>query len=134
MIVADTCLIAHLFNETEKTKSAQDILEKDSDWIVPSLWQEEYANILSKLARKENRDIKQVLSHFQYTVEQLQDHECLVDNQQALEISIFYKISVYDSHFVSLALDFNVLLITEDKEVLKRCPKLALNMRDFLKI
>ena len=57
MIVADTCLIFHLFNETVLTASAQEILDKDPYWILPPLWKEEYANVLSKLARKEFRVI-----------------------------------------------------------------------------
>lgn len=94
MIVADTCLIFHLFNETLLTANAQKILTKDSYWIVPPLWREEYANVLSKLARKENRDINQVIDHFKYTLEELKNCEISVDTKQALHISIEYKIRV----------------------------------------
>lgn len=64
VIVADTCLVIHLFNETVLPASAQEILDKDSYWILPSLWKEEYANVLSKLARKERRDVDEVINHF----------------------------------------------------------------------
>lgn len=133
MIVADTCLITHLFNQTELTPLAQKILAKDPYWIFPKLWQEEYANVLSKLARKEKRKAKEVVDHFNYTVNELKNHEIAIDNQKALEFSIEYKISVYDAHFVVLAKDFNTLLITEDKEILKNCREIAISMRDFLK-
>ena len=132
MIIADTCLITHLFNETAHTQTAQKVLKKDPCWILPAIWQEEYANVLSKLARKERKPIELVLGHFQYTVEQLKGSQLAVSNEKALRISIEYKISVYDAHFVSLAMDYNALLVTEDKEIVKNCPRHAVTMQNFL--
>lgn len=132
MIIADTCLIFHLFNETILTASAQEILKKDPNWVVPRLWQEEYANILSKLARKEHRSIDEVIDHFNYTVNELKHFEINVNVEKALEISLKYKISVYDAHFIALALDFNTLLVTEDEEILKNCSNLSINLHNFL--
>ncbi len=133
MIVADTCLVVHLFNETQLTGIAQKIQKKDASWIFPPLWQEEYANVISKLARKESRDIHEVIKHFSYVLDELRGCEIAVDSRKALKISIEYKISVYDAHFVALALDFDITLITEDKEVLKNCKGIAFSMNDFLK-
>lgn len=132
MIIADTCLVFHLFNETFLTATAQKILDKDPYWILPSLWREEYANVLSKLARKERRALDQVVNHFDYTIKELKNCEFTVDTKSALKISIDYKISVYDAHFIALAIDFNTLLVTEDKEILKNCSNLASSMYDFL--
>lgn len=133
MIVADTCLVFHLFNETAFTPIAQEILKLDSHWIVPPLWKEEYASILSKLARKEHRAINEVLKHFNYTSDKLKDFEIHVETNQALEIAIEYKISVYDAHFVVLAMNFNTLLVTEDREILKKCSPISRSMHQFIK-
>lgn len=133
MIVADTCLVFHLFNETLLTGSAQKIIDKDPYWVLPPLWREEYANVLSKLARKEGRAIDDVINHFNYTIDELKNCEINVDTKKALQISIEYKISVYDAHFVALAIDFNTLLVTEDKEIIKNCSHIALSLQDFLK-
>jgi predicted nucleic acid-binding protein len=133
MIIADTCLVFHLFNETLLTGIAQKILDKDPFWFLPSLWREEYANVLSKLARKEKRTAKEVIHHFNYTVDELKNGEIVVNTRKALQISIEYKISVYDAHFIVLAQDLNTLLVTEDKEILKNCPKLSVNLQNFLK-
>lgn len=88
MIIADTCLVFHLFNETLLTAHAQKILDKDSYWVLPPLWREEYANILSKLARKEGRVIDDVVNHFSYTINELKNCEINVDTKKALQISI----------------------------------------------
>jgi len=133
LIVADTCLIVHLFNETLLTDVAQKIQKKDASWILPLLWQEEYANVISKLARKESRDVHDVIKHFSYVLDELRGSEIDVDSRKALKISIEYRISVYNAHFVELALDFGVTLVTEDKEVLESCRAIARNMHDFLK-
>jgi predicted nucleic acid-binding protein len=132
MIIADTCVITHLFNATAQTQTAQKVLKKDPCWILPAIWQEEYANVLSKLARKERKPIEDVLGHFQYTVDRLKDSQLAVSNGKALQISIECKISVYDAHFVSLAMDYNTVLVTEDKEIIKNCPHHAVTMQGFL--
>ena len=133
MIVADTCLIFHLFNETALTEKAQRILEKDPNWIMPPLWREEYANVLSKLARKESRAVDEVIHLFKVTSDELSSCEIDVETVDALEIALEYKISVYDAHFVVLSKRFDVILLTEDKEILKKCSKFSLNLGDFLK-
>jgi predicted nucleic acid-binding protein len=133
VIIADTCLVFHLFNETLLTASAQKILARDPYWVLPPLWREEYANVLSKLARKKDRAIDDIIYHFNYTLEKLKNCEISVDTKKALQVSIEYKISVYDAHFVALAIDLNTLLVTEDKEILKNCTNLALSIQNFLK-
>ena len=133
MIVADTCLVVHLFNETLLTSIAQKILKKDPSWILPPLWKEEYANIISKLARKESRNVHEVIKHFSHVLDELHGSEVVIDSKEALKISIQYSISVYDAHFVGLAVNFDIPLVTEDKEVLKNCRGIACNMHDFSK-
>lgn len=133
MIVADTCLVFHLFNKTNLTLFAQDILEKDPYWILPPLWQEEYANVLSKLARKGLIAFADVIKHFKKTLDDLNRCEVSVDIERALEISINHKISVYDAHFITLAIENNSLVITEDKEILKNCPLHSSDLKSFLK-
>ena len=52
MIVIDTCIVFHLFNETSLNSKAQKLIEKSPHIILPPIWQEEYANILVKESRK----------------------------------------------------------------------------------
>lgn len=89
--------------------------------------------MFSKLARKEGRSIDDIINHFDYTIDKLKNCEINVDTKKALQVSIEYKISVYDAHFIALAIDFNTFLVTEDKEILKNCSHLALNIQNFLK-
>lgn len=86
----------------------------------------------SRFIEKERRSIDEVIDHFNYTLDELQNCKIIVDTKIALEISIKYKISVYDAHFISLAIDHNILLLTGDKEILKNCSNLSLSLHDYI--
>lgn len=132
MIVADTCLVVHLFNETRLTRVAQKIRETDPYWMLPSLWEEEYANVIAKLARKHAYPTNEVIEHFASVVNQLRDREVSINNEMALRIALERRISVYDAHFIALALDLGTVLVTEDEEILKKCSGTAVSMLHFV--
>lgn len=131
LIVADTCILVNLFNQTPLTKHAERVLDIDPQWMIPELWREEYANVICKLAQKEHRSIADVVGHYKYVLEELKDFERMVDPADALKFAFQQKISVYDAHFVVLAVELNTKVITEDLEILKKCPKYALSMKEF---
>lgn len=132
MIVADTNLLIHLFTQTELTQKAQEVLVKDSHWVVPPLWREEYANVLCKLVRNKTLSKEQAISHFNFVREQLKPNEVSVESAQALKIALEYGVSVYDAHFIALALSHNTVVVTEDQEMIKYCPAFAVDMQSFL--
>jgi predicted nucleic acid-binding protein len=132
MIVVDTCIIIHLYNSTELTALAQQVLEINPEWHVPAIWCEEYANVLAKLYKKTKCKADEVLTLFQTTSEELKNREYKIETKNALECAMQHQISVYDAHFVVLAEKLNTWLITEDIEVLKKCPERALSMHDFI--
>lgn len=132
MIVVDTCIVIHLFNATELTGLAQQVLEINSDWHIPTTWREEYTNVLAKLYKKSKCRPADVLALFQTTSDEFQNREYKVSTKDALECAMQHQISVYDAHFVVLAEQLSTWLITEDIEVLKKCPRLAVSMHDFV--
>lgn len=132
MIVVDTCIVIHLFNATEYTRLAEQVLDINSDWHIPTTWREEYANVLAKLYKKSKCKPEDVLELFQTTSNEFQNREYKVSTKDALSAAMQYQISVYDAHFVVLAEQLSTCLITEDIEVLKKCPKLAISMLDFI--
>ena len=134
MIVADTSLIASFFLETELTSLAKRVHKMAPIWIFPPLWREEYANVLAKFARKSTtKSEKEVLSHFEYTVSELKKYERKVNLSEVLLLALRSRISVYDAHFVQLAIDHQMLLVTEDQEIIKKCPDWAISMQNFLR-
>lgn len=135
MIVADTSLIASFFLETELTPLAKRVHKKMPIWIFPPIWREEYANVLAKFARKDGSlSEEKIVTHLEYTLSQLEKYERKVMLSSVLQLAIRRKISVYDAHFVQLALESQVVLITEDQEIIKKCPDCAVSMINFVQI
>lgn len=134
MIVVDTCVITHLYNDTEFTSLAQEVLRINPHWCLPSSWSIEYANVLAKLFRGSNRQPDEVLNLFLTTRDQLKDSEYQIDTLDALKLGMRYLIPVYDAYFVVLAEQLHTQLITEDVEVLKKCKHCAVSMQDFIRL
>ena len=132
MIVIDTCIVFHLFNETSLNLTAQKLIEKSPLIILPPIWQEEYANILVKESRKNLISRSSLLDNYDNVVDQLAPHEITVDKKQALRIALEANISSYDAQFVELAVRYAIWLVTEDKELIKKNSRLAISMEDFL--
>lgn len=88
--------------------------------------------MLAKIAKIKKIDIDEIVMHYEHTVNALKNSELSVEVSRALRTACEYNISVYDAHFVLLAKDFDVPLVTEDKEVLKNCPDIAVNMQRFI--
>lgn len=133
MIVADTSLIASFYLETELTSLAKKVHKKVPIWIFPPIWREEYANVLTKFARKDSSlTEKKVISHLEYTISELEKYEKSVSLSATVQCALQHKISVYDAHFVQLAMEHDLIVVTEDQEIIKKCPVLAMSMEAFI--
>lgn len=133
MIVIDTCIVFHLFNETMLNKLTQNLIAKTPHIILPPIWQEEYANILVKQNRKSPLPSHILLESYSQVVDQLSPHEIPVNKQQALRIALEHNISSYDAQFVELAQRYAIWLITEDVELLKKAKSSTLSIEEYLK-
>lgn len=134
MIVVDTNVLIHLFNDTNLNSIANKILDKDPIWITSSIWQEEYANFLAKFTLTSGKSTAEVCQHYQDVLDQMAASERNIDKIAVLRTAVKYKIRAHDAHFLTLAQEFMVPLITEDKQVLKNCPQIALSMAQFTRV
>ena len=73
------------------------------------------------------------LQIWQPSLDLLAHHE-EVDMAAALTLSVQYGISIYDAQYVSLAMNKQVHLITEDQKLLSIVPKYTCAMANFTKI
>ena len=46
MMVADANLTLYLYVEGPHTDEAQEVLRRDSEWVVPPLWQSEFLKVM----------------------------------------------------------------------------------------
>lgn len=131
MIVADTNIITYLMIASNKTEQARLLKEKDQTWIVPTLWQHEFINVLSTHVRHGILTIPQAKTAWTYSNRILGQTTYEVDMENALQLAVEQNISAYDAQFVTLAKKLGCPLITEDKKLQNTFAE-ALSMQDFL--
>ena len=134
MIVVDTNIIAYLLIPNDQyTQLAIDVFKKDGNWLAPALWQYEFLNVLAFYHRKSLIDADTLKSIYGKASEIIETRE--VSNIDLLFNSIeTSKLSAYDCHYVVLASENNLPLITEDKKILSEFPKIAISSSQFISL
>lgn len=132
MIVADANLLIYHFVQGAKTELAHRVSEADDNWIVPSLWRHEFANALAMSVREAGLSLDDALATLGDAQELLSTREYDVNMGDALRLAAEKAISVYDAEYVALALSKGISLVTEDKELLRKFPGIAVSIRNFL--
>ncbi len=132
MIVVDTNLVAYTLIAGEKTAQAREMLARDPDWRLPSLWRHEFLNVLATYARQGHATAAQARGIWVAAVTRFSPAEEPVDAEAALAIAVEHPVSAYDAQFVALARRLRAPLVTEDRRLQRCFPALAVSMREFL--
>jgi predicted nucleic acid-binding protein len=131
MIVADTNLVSYLLIDGEHTGHARRVWKKDAKWILPSLWRSEYLSVLTTAVRADVLRREQALTAWHTGIRLFGGAEHDPDGVSVLETALIYGISSYDAHFVVVAKDLNVRLVTGDRALQKACSSIAVLIADF---
>lgn len=132
MIVVDTYVVSYFYLNSENSSLAEQVFEKDSQWSVPLLWRSEFRSVLTLYLRKNILSLSEAIEIFEFAEELLKEKEYEVNAAQVLKLSHESGCSAYDCEFVNLAIDLEVLLVTEDKKVLRNFPDTAISMKKFV--
>ncbi|MCP5101241.1 MAG: type II toxin-antitoxin system VapC family toxin [Chloroflexi bacterium] len=132
MIVVDTNIIAYFFITSTETDKARQVMKKDSDWLVPPLWQSEFRNALVQYVHHKIITLDDAQYIFREAEELLEGQMFPVYSDHVLSLADQSSCSAYDCEFVSLAKDFGVFLVTADKRILRDFPKTAVSPQQFL--
>ena len=125
MIVADTNLIAACVLESKATAAALALRERDSDWRVPRLWRYEMVNIHATMIKVKRLSRNDAESVYRQLLDVLRASEKDPASSEVLSLVEEYGFSGYDAQFVALARELGVKLYTQDKELLKKLPEVA---------
>ena len=131
MIVVDTNIITYFYLNTELSDLADKLYKKEPDWIVPLLWRSEFRNVLAAYIKKEVISLKDGIQIFELAETLFYEREYQVNSAQVLKLSHESGCSAYDCEFVSLAMNFNIPLITMDKQILKSFPNTAVSLQNY---
>jgi predicted nucleic acid-binding protein len=132
MIVADTNLLIYLYVQGERTEESEAVLGRDAIWAVPLLWRSEFRNALIGLVRKELVALDKALSMVEEAERWLAGREYSVISRQVLTLADQSGCSAYDCEFVTLAQDLGVPLVTNDQQIIKAFPKIAVSPSAFV--
>jgi predicted nucleic acid-binding protein len=125
VIVVDTNVIAYLRLPGPLTGAAEQLLAIDEDWAAPLLWHSEFRNVLAGAVKRQALSLEGAAAIAREAEKQFKGREYSVDSAQVLMLASLSGCSSYDCEFVALARDLGVPLVTNDREVLKAFPAVA---------
>jgi predicted nucleic acid-binding protein len=132
MIVVDTNIIGYLYLTSEHSSLAEQVLLKDPHWIAPLLWRSELRNVLALYIRKKILSLPEVHQVMEEALHLMQDQEFEVTSHQILDLVAVSTCSAYDCEFIALAKDFDILLITSDRQIINQFPDIAISPQAFV--
>lgn len=132
MIVVDANVIAYSVVEGRMTAVALSVRDRDPHWLVPLLWRSELMNILAVYARRRGLSFPECLRIWEGAARAFSPNERDPDARMVLDLAITRAISAYDAQYIALALMYAVACVTEDRELLRKFPGVALSMEAFL--
>ncbi len=133
MIVVDSNIIAARNLTSVLSPKAEQVEQKDPVWIVPILWRYEFQNILATSIKA-----KQIVPGYAFDVWQrvagiLVENETEPSPAKVIDLVAQYGITAYDGQFIALAMEMGISCVTEDRELRRKFPGIAVSMDDFLK-
>ncbi len=122
MIIVDTNILIYLYIQGEHTSSVESLIYIDCNWAAPLLWRSEFRNVLALYLRKKIVSLQQALDIIDQAEHLMIENEYQPSSEAVLNLVNLSNCSAYDCEFVSLAKQFDVPLITQDKKILAEFP------------
>ena len=122
MVVLDVCAACQIVAGTTKGKALLSFIGNKERVIVPSHFDVELLNALSKYVRGSKLSYNEVLSRFELIQEMITAHVNIADlSEEVLAESIRLKHDAYDMFYFILARRHNAVLLTVDKRLANLC-------------
>ena len=134
MIVVDSNVLAARNLASVPTRLAKQVEERDPLWFVPPLWRYEFQNILAKAIWLRQIAPEDALVAWRKASTQMIENEHEPSPERVIELSGRHRITAYDANFIALAMEMGVMCVTEDGELHRKFPGIALSMEDFLRL
>ena len=123
--MVDTNVLAYLYLPGDFTADAENLLQRDSEWVAPLLWRSEFRNILAGYIRRKTLTVDQAINLQSEAESLLSGAEFEVDSRAVLELVQSSDCSAYDCEFIALATKLNTKLVTMDGKLLRAFPARA---------
>lgn len=133
MIVVDTNVICYRWMASARSELADQVWQRDPEWIAPSLWRSEFRNALAGALRHKLVGLDAAIAITENAELQFAECEYVVSSRSVLRLISASLCSAYDCEFVALAQQQSVALVTENRAVLRAFPEVALSLEQFLR-
>jgi predicted nucleic acid-binding protein len=130
VIVVDTNILIYRWLPGPKGFEVDRLLSIDSRWAAPFLWRSELRNFLAGELRAFRLSLSEAENTMRLAAECLLGGEHPVADQLVLSLVAHSKCSAYDCEFVALAHMLNVVLVTEDKALLRNFPEKCRSLKN----
>lgn len=127
-VVVDTNVVAYYWLPGAHTENAVALRCTTDDWFVPKLWRSEFRNVLGRYLRAGFIVPDQAKALIRSAESELVDSEREVDSMAVMDLVAASTCSAYDCEFVALAMSMGIPLVTEDAQVIREFPRVAINM------
>jgi predicted nucleic acid-binding protein len=132
MIVVDSNILAARNLTGVQTPLAERVESIDCLWVVPPLWRYEFQNILVKGLWSRQLTTVEALQVWRTVMTRMADNERDPSPERVIDLASHYRITAYDANFIALALEMDVLCVTEDAELQQKFPAIAVGMEPFI--
>jgi len=128
--VVDANVVAYAVLPGEQTEAALRALEKDAEWVAPSLWRSEVRNVLATTMRLRGLALEDALTAFGHAGRLVVDAPTAGDTRRILGLAERSRASAYDCEYVALAESLGLTFVTGDGPLAKRFPEVAVRLAD----
>jgi predicted nucleic acid-binding protein len=132
-IVVDTNVICYRWIPFPKSGAAEAALAKDPHWIAPVLWRSEFRNVLALAIRQNVLAIGAVQEIIRKAETGFERCEFTISSDAVLRLVATSNCTAYDCEFVALAEIYQTPLVTVDRQVLHKFPKIAVSLEQFIR-
>ena len=131
MIVVDANILAYLVLPGPLTATASRLATIQTVWAAPLLARSELRNALALQIRLRTISLYQALAAMERAERALSGRLLAVPSLDVLSLAAQSGCTAYDCEYVALAQQLGTKLITEDKQLLKRFPKITVPLSRF---
>lgn len=133
MIVVDVNIVAYLLINGRKTALARQLHAADGEWRLPPLWRAEFLNVLVLQITQGGFGLGAAEGIWTTATTLLGKAEVEPDLLLALHIAAANRITACDAQYLALAEQLGIRCVTEDRELLRKFPKLTVEMAGALR-
>jgi predicted nucleic acid-binding protein len=131
LIVVDANILLYSVVPGPLSLHAHRVYLRDPEWAAPPLWRSEFRNVLARSMREQGLKREHALVYLERAGQAVGPRERPPSSSRVLDLALDSGCSAYDCEFVALAEALEVPLVTNDGEVLRKFPGIAVSMEEF---